>query len=465
MSKKNNKHRSRPRKEAGAAPENKGTERKGPSGEQRQTAASNRQKTPPRRPRRSENQRDQRTSTYKKAPEYVYTVKNQKTSETYICGFDSKIDAGTYVVAPTRYGPDMAIVLGYVRSMMLEQTVADLGPEQPFLDEQSSECGNCSGCQGCEESPVPAEGPVDAPELETPEPGVEETAQSEGEKPEAAQPEGEEPEGEEPEGEESEAQEPEATEQQIEKERAELFEKARTEAREARDAKLKDLDRIIRVADDYDIATYEQNVEKAREAVAVCKEKIAHHNLDMKLVDAHYLLSEQKVLFFFTAETRVDFRELVKDLVSVFRMRIELRQIGVRDESRVLGGMGVCGRDYCCHGVSDRLRPVSIKMAKEQNLSLNSMKISGPCGRLLCCLAYEYDFYREEKAHLPSAGSRLKIRGELLKISEVNILSKRYYLTASDGRMLMIPFEKVLYNQETGRWDVDKKYIEEVLSV
>ena len=130
----------------------------------------------------------------------------------------------------------------------------------------------------------------------------------------------------------------------------------------------------------------------------------------MKLVSAHYLLEEPKVLFYFSAESRVDFRELVKDLVSVFKIRIELRQIGVRDEARVTGGCGVCGRVLCCHGVTDKLVPVSIKMAKDQNLSLNSMKISGPCGRLLCCLAYEYGFYRDARRELPGRGRALPVR-------------------------------------------------------
>ncbi len=169
------------------------------------------------------------------------------------------------------------------------------------------------------------------------------------------------------------------------------------------------------------------------------------------------------MLFFFTADSRVDFRELVKDLVSVFKMRIELRQIGVRDESRVLGGLAVCGRDYCCHGITDKLNPVSIKMAKEQNLSLNSMKISGPCGRLLCCLSYEYDFYREEKRKMPSEGSRLKVRDEMVKISEVNILSKKIYLNSADGRLMVVPFEKVRCDEATKKWSIDSEYIEEML--
>ena len=181
---------------------------------------------------------------------------------------------------------------------------------------------------------------------------------------------------------------------------------------------------IIRRATDEDRELYESNLEKESDALEICREKVKKHKLDMKLVSAHYLVEEPKVLFFFTAEQRVDFRALVKDLVSEFKMRIELRQIGVRDESRVLGGLGVCGRYLCCHKITDKLKPVSIKMAKEQNLSLNSMKISGPCGRLLCCLSYEYDFYCEEKKRYPNEGARLSVGKEVFKVSEVNILSK-----------------------------------------
>ena len=140
---------------------------------------------------------------------------------------------------------------------------------------------------------------------------------------------------------------------------------------------------VLRVAADADVARFEDNLRREEEAFEVCRQKIDSHGLAMKLVSSHYVLDEPKILFFFTAESRVDFRDLVKDLVSEFRMRIELRQIGVRDDSRVLGGTGVCGRVLCCHGLTDKLRPVSIKMAKVQNLSLNSMKISGPGGRRL----------------------------------------------------------------------------------
>jgi cell fate regulator YaaT (PSP1 superfamily) len=214
------------------------------------------------------------------------------------------------------------------------------------------------------------------------------------------------------------------------------------------------LQAIDRVATEKDLQAFARNREREAEAFGICQKKIEEYGLDMKLVSAHYLLDEPKVLFFFTAENRVDFRELVKALVSVFRMRIELRQIGVRDESRVLGGLGVCGRDYCCHGLTDKLSPVSIKMAKEQNLSLNSMKISGPCGRLLCCLAYEYEFYKEEKRSLPNEGSRIYHGDDQFKIVEMNILSRSMKLIAKDGRTLILPLCKAQYNRDESRWEL-----------
>ena len=163
----------------------------------------------------------------------------------------------------------------------------------------------------------------------------------------------------------------------------------------------------------------------------------------MKLIATHYLLEEQKVLFFFSAENRVDFRELVKDLVSVFKMRIELRQIGVRDESRITGGLGVCGRPYCCHAVSDKLRPVSIRMAKDQSLSLNSMKISGQCGRLLCCLSYEHDWYVEARKNLPPEGIKFFYDGTTFKVSEVNPLTTMIKMIGEDGRFLEMPVSRM----------------------
>ncbi len=208
--------------------------------------------------------------------------------------------------------------------------------------------------------------------------------------------------------------------------------------------------KIVRPASDGDLARQEMNNRKEHEAFSVAKQKIDAHRLDMKLVLVHYLLEEPKILFFFTAENRVDFRELVKDLVGIFKTRIELRQIGVRDESRIVGGLGVCGRGYCCHTISDKLRPVSIKMAKDQNLSLNSMKISGPCGRLLCCLSYEHGHYQEERRSLPPEGCRLHYDGVQCKVIEVNPITGRVRLSGEDGRILDLP--KTKFERVEGRW-------------
>jgi len=203
---------------------------------------------------------------------------------------------------------------------------------------------------------------------------------------------------------------------------------------------------IVRTASPEDLEKSRNNTKLEKEAFDICRKKIANHKLEMKLVLVHYLLEEPKILFFFTAENRVDFRELVKDLVSVFKMRIELRQIGVRDEARVTGGLGVCGRGYCCHCVSDKLKPVSIKMAKDQKLSLNSVKISGPCGRLLCCLFYEYGFYSEQQRNLPQEGMRINYENESWRVSEVNPIACQIKLSHDDGRAVSVPackFEKI----------------------
>lgn len=201
-----------------------------------------------------------------------------------------------------------------------------------------------------------------------------------------------------------------------------------------------------------DLRKLKENAEKEKHAYELCRDKIWARNLPMKLVSAHYLIDEPKILFYFTAESRVDFRELVKDLVSLFKTRIELRQIGVRDEARVTGGCGVCGRVLCCHGISDRLNPVSIKMAKDQNLSLNSLKISGPCGRLLCCLSYEYQFYRDARRELPQEGVKFIYDGALFKVVEVNALSSMVKMAGEDGRVLDMKAERFKYSE--GRWKV-----------
>lgn len=165
------------------------------------------------------------------------------------------------------------------------------------------------------------------------------------------------------------------------------------------------LKKVIRVATEEDRAHHEENIRKEKDAFEICLQKIANHNLDMKLIDVEYTFDNNKVLFYFTADGRVDFRELVKDLASVFRTRIELRQIGVRDEAKMMGGLGVCGRVLCCNSFLGDFQPVSIKMAKEQGLSLNPTKISGACGRLMCCLKYEQDAYEEIISRVPNEGA------------------------------------------------------------
>lgn len=161
---------------------------------------------------------------------------------------------------------------------------------------------------------------------------------------------------------------------------------------------------VIRIATEQDKRTVERNREKEKEAFQICLDKIKKHGLEMKLIDAEYTFDNNKVLFYFTADGRIDFRELVKDLASVFRTRIELRQIGVRDETKIRGGIGICGRALCCSTYLSEFSAVSIRMAKEQNLSLNPTKISGVCGRLMCCLTNEQEIYEELNSHLPSVG-------------------------------------------------------------
>ena len=209
---------------------------------------------------------------------------------------------------------------------------------------------------------------------------------------------------------------------------------------------------IDRKATDSDLKKAEELKQKEKEAFKVFQEKVSYHKLDMKLISTHFLIDEQKALFFFSADNRVDFRELVKDLVSVFKMRIELRQVGVRDESRITGGLGVCGRPYCCHCVSDKLRPVSIRMDKEQNLSLNSMKISGQCGRLLCCLSYEFDFYSEARKKLPPEGLHIFYDGTNFRITEVNPLTSMIKMSGDDGRLIEVNANR--FSKENNRWKI-----------
>ena len=180
---------------------------------------------------------------------------------------------------------------------------------------------------------------------------------------------------------------------------------------------------VIRKATEEDIKTEAKNREKEKEAFKICQEKIRKHQLEMKLIDAEYTFDNNKVLFYFTADGRIDFRELVKDLAAVFKTRIELRQIGVRDETKILGGIGVCGRPLCCHTYLADFAPVSIKMAKEQNLSLNPTKISGICGRLMCCLKNEEETYEELNKKLPNVGDTVTTEDGLKgEVASVNVL-------------------------------------------
>lgn len=185
------------------------------------------------------------------------------------------------------------------------------------------------------------------------------------------------------------------------------------------------LKKIVRIADENDLTQHKENVRKKQRAIELCQEKVNKHNLQMKLIDVEYTFDNSKVIFYFTADGRVDFRELVKDLAGVFKMRIELRQIGVRDEAKMVGGIGTCGKGLCCHTWLPEFEPVSIKMAKVQNLSLNPTKISGICGRLMCCLKYENDIYYELRKGMPEQGERIKTEDGIGIVVESNILENK----------------------------------------
>ena len=213
------------------------------------------------------------------------------------------------------------------------------------------------------------------------------------------------------------------------------FGKVVTGPKEVEDDKItQPLKSVIRIANEEDYKKEEKNREKEKEAFNICLEKIRKHGLEMKLIDAEYTFDNNKVLFYFTADGRIDFRELVKDLAAVFKMRIELRQIGVRDETKILGGIGICGRVLCCNSFLSEFAPVSIKMAKEQNLSLNPTKISGVCGRLMCCLKNEEDTYEYLNSKLPNIGESVTtidgVRGE---VQSVNVLRQKVKVLIDAG--------------------------------
>ena len=222
------------------------------------------------------------------------------------------------------------------------------------------------------------------------------------------------------------------------------------------------LRKVTRIADKYDDERYAVNCEKEKEAFDVCLKKIAEHKLDMKLIDVEYTFDNAKLLFYFTSEERVDFRELVKDLASVFRTRIELRQIGLRDEAKIMGGFGICGREFCCHSFLGDFVQVSIKMAKEQNLSLNAAKISGACGRLMCCLRYEHDAYREEYKKLPKVDQRVITpdgEGVVTELSPLTGLVKVKLDKDTDGSVVV--YDKSLIRTTDGK-PVDPDSVAEI---
>ncbi len=226
------------------------------------------------------------------------------------------------------------------------------------------------------------------------------------------------------------------------------------------------LKNIIRVASKEDIAKMHENFKKEEKAFEVCEKKIAEHGLDMRLTRVEYTFDCSKIIFFFTADGRVDFRELVKDLAAHFHSRIELRQIGVRDEAKMLGGIGICGQSFCCSRFLDEFQPVSIKMAKEQNLSPNPLKISGSCGRLMCCLKYEQDVYERLRRELPKVGESVNTPAGKGEVTDVNVLTGdlKVRIGEEEGTQPVKVNEKDLVRPETtrkprrfGRRNRDKK--------
>ena len=216
----------------------------------------------------------------------------------------------------------------------------------------------------------------------------------------------------------------------------------------AKEGVIQPLKKVIRLATKEDQEAERINKEREKEAFRVCKEKIIKHNLEMKLVDVEYTFDNNKILFYFTSDDRVDFRELVKDLAAIFRTRIELRQIGVRDETKMCGGIGICGRGLCCNTFLSDFQPVSIKMAKEQNLSLNPIKISGICGRLMCCLQYEEESYQEIKSRLPEVGEIVMTpegRGQILSI---NLLREQIKVAVEKKEKNKVIREAIVFKAE-----------------
>ena len=224
------------------------------------------------------------------------------------------------------------------------------------------------------------------------------------------------------------------------------------------------LKKMIRKATQGDLKKVEENRKKERHAFEICEKKILDHKLEMKLVDVEYTFDNNKILFYFTADGRVDFRELVKDLAGMFRTRIELRQIGVRDEAKMLGGMGICGRPFCCGSFLGGFTPVSIKMAKEQGLSLNPVKISGACGRLMCCLKYEQEAYQDLLRTTPKVGALVSTPEGKGTVTEQNLLTRKLTIRLDkdpDGAPKVFKVSEVKVLRD-GKIKVGKKELEEL---
>ena len=226
---------------------------------------------------------------------------------------------------------------------------------------------------------------------------------------------------------------------------------------------------VIRIANQRDLEQEAENKIKEKEAFKICLEKIRKHELDMKLIDAEYTFDNNKVLFYFTADGRIDFRELVKDLAGIFRTRIELRQIGVRDETKIVGGIGICGRALCCHSYLSDFVPVSIKMAKEQNLSLNPTKISGVCGRLMCCLKNEEETYEELNRRLPNIGDSVTtqdgMKGEVQSVNVLRQLVKVVVDVGDEKEIKEYPVEEIQFRRKHGKkekLDLSKEEMQEL---
>ena len=229
------------------------------------------------------------------------------------------------------------------------------------------------------------------------------------------------------------------------------------DTREASESELvSPLKDVIRIATPEDDKVFENNAEKAKKAFGICLEKIEKHKLNMKLIDVEYTFDNSKVLFYFTADGRIDFRELVKDLASVFRTRIELRQVGVRDEAKTLGGLGICGRPLCCHACLSDFQPVSIKMAKEQGLSLSPTKISGTCGRLMCCLKYEQEAYEDALRRVPGVGSVVDTKEGRGVVTSTNLLRETVQVKLDKGNetdLITVPVSDIkVLSKKTGRY-------------